>query len=317
MLRNKLYTGIYELHKAIKSKEIVLSPVMESLVIVSKEEFLEAERILTHRKPLALCGQRTTVHGTLLSGLLYCGVCGRKFSTHTTVKKCMTNEGIIEKKNSRYRCTSYNFPKNRKETCDQKYYKARILECTVVEESKRFLLTVDKDKLLNQYRSQTEIRLGEITARTDRAEAEKTKAERELARLKEEIVKVLFGESRFSEALITEQIAKKEQEVRFLDNELTEAQNEIFLLDQELSAQTSLAEELDGWAERFDRSPMQEQKAMLMRIISKITITGDNVDIDYSIKLNSSKNYTITPIDPENPIPLLKNVVKGSPQARR
>jgi DNA invertase Pin-like site-specific DNA recombinase len=83
VLRNKMYLGIYELDKSKKDKESILSPVMPQYVIIDQAAFDKAQEVISKNttRKTGYTAQRVTVHGSqLLTGLLYCGECGRKFT---------------------------------------------------------------------------------------------------------------------------------------------------------------------------------------------------------------------------------------------
>lgn len=181
-------------------------------------------------------------------------------------------------------------PIERKETCHQKLYKADILDALVVRSAKDFIRETDKEELIKSYEDKTKQQLKASTVRLNKTEAELAKKEREIAKLKDEVMKALLGESTFSQDLLNEMLKTKESEFATIIQITEAAQHEILQLDQILNMQYAVAEEMKGWAERFDGQPIETKKAMLINIIDRIIVNGENIEIIYKQKLNPLSN---------------------------
>jgi DNA invertase Pin-like site-specific DNA recombinase len=304
MLKNRLYTGIYELGRIRKSRTLILSPVMENLVIISEREFNEVQAIMKkHNKNPNNVGQRQTRHGKLLlTGLLYCGECGRKFTSHQYKQKREKQDGSFYEYHSfRYRCGSYYVPMERKETCHQKVYKAEDIEATVIDDAKDFILTLDREKLMRSHEDELREREKETAERLKKVTREIVQKEKEIQKLKDEVMKVVLGESQFSKSLLSEMIQTKEAELINIREKQEVAQAAADELSTDISERKAVCAELDGWSERFDRQNAANKKSMLLNILDRVIVRGNKFTSIYKIKMNYlSDDSTSLPVNTEN-----------------
>jgi len=244
--------------------------------------------------------QRVTVHGSqILTGLLYCGECGRKFTGYhrNAVHKMKSGDDKLFR-SACYRCDSFRFPKERKETCHQKLYNQEILDYLVIKDAKEFLLEADKDKVMIAHKTKIQEQLAEATAFFQKAESEVTKKESEIARLKDEIMKALLGQSSVSLEVLNELLKTKERERASASAELLEAQERVLALDAELEMRIEVIESLTSWIQRFESQNHAARKTMLMNIIERIVATDSLIEIHYKIPLTAKVTRVIEP--PEN-----------------
>jgi len=300
ILKNKLYIGIFQLNKINPKQrkkktnvEIIESPVMKDFVIIDEQSYYEAQKILAKNVQLVDKSkmQRRTVKGQLLNGMLYCGECGRKFTSHSyvTIRK-KSNGKIGESPGGYYKCSSFYFPVERKNSCKQGVYNATALEQLVIRDAKEFIRTIDKENLLNNYKSQTDERLNITDSNLKRIENDISKIDKELIKLKSEVIKTLTGESKFSQELLNNLIKEKESEKhnsiplyenlkkRYRANKLTNK-----------NASNNNRENLNNWQTRFDTQTKEGKKAMLLNIIDKITLNNNKVEIEYKIAFDYDK----------------------------
>lgn len=148
MLRNKLHTGVYVLHKSLHGKKsLVESPVMEHLRIIEPDEF---ERVQFLRKQNGAThnpdGYRPTRRGSLmLTGLLYCGECGRKFTSQNyNVEKQRKNGEMWYYDRKLYRCASFKQPQTDAPKCTGRLFTAADLEELVINPRREGLYPFDR-----------------------------------------------------------------------------------------------------------------------------------------------------------------------------
>ena len=298
ILTNKIYIGIYQHHKydpRCNGKKnaptsIIESPLMPDFVIVDNESYYEAQELLKKNSiMLSTKGQRRTVKGQMLNGLLHCGECGRKFTSHRyTTKRTKPNGELYIYEGARYKCCSYYYPTQREKTCKQGTYTASLLEQLVIKDAKEFILTTDKDKLLSNYKTQVEEQLSLSTKNLKRVELDISKIDKELIKLKSEVVKTLTGESNFSQELLNTLLQEKEQEKIALIPKQENLQQQVLQLQQNISIQSQLKENIDNWSTRFDNQSKEGKKAMLLNIIDKITLNKSKVEVEYKVQFNTS-----------------------------
>jgi DNA invertase Pin-like site-specific DNA recombinase len=296
IIKNKMYTGVYVLHKWTKNKPQVESPVMPNLVIIDGATYDKAQRMIRSntQNPDA---KKPTLHGTLmLAGLLYCGECGRKFTSHRyTVSKKRTNGESYIYDAARYRCSSFTVPMEREERCHQKLYKTKELEAIVIRDAKKFISKNDREKLLRACEDTIGGQIREIEEKLRKWAREVSQKEKEIQKLKDEVVKVVMGESDFSQSLLTELVQGKESELSDIRTKHSAAITARDGLAEQLAVRKCIAADLDNWSERFDMASDMEKKAMLINIIDRITVYPDRLSIDYKLEVNPLTD--IIPID--------------------
>ncbi len=98
-----------------------------------------------------------------------------------------------------------------------------------------------------------------LTEQLKRLTRESTQKEKEVSTL-EEVYKVLIGQSKFSEELLTELIETREKELLDIIERNKETEARIEDLKETLAQQRSLSGDLSNWAERFDLQSNDEKK---------------------------------------------------------
>lgn len=292
ILNNKLYTGIYELGKASGTVRVI-SPVMENLKFIEDDTFNQVQTMLKENK-LIKDGKRPTVRGSLLlTGLLYCE-CGLKYTGHTQVYKTTRADGSEYIYESRfYRCGAHRLPK--KGQCNKKPFNADKLEKIIIDDAKKFLLETDIDKLIENQEDKIKTQEKALIEQGKKIARDMTQKEKEVSKLKEEVYKVLIGQSQFSEKLLNEIIETKEKELVDLKERHSETESRIQDLKVVLEQQRVISGDLKDWGKRFDLQDMKEKKAMLIDLINKITIYDEKIEVRYNIKFdNFEKNHYTT-----------------------
>jgi DNA invertase Pin-like site-specific DNA recombinase len=298
MLNCRTYTGIYILHSLVDKPEIE-SPFMPDFKIIEQEEWDAAQRLLAANNKYPT-GQKPTRHGKLLlTGLAYCGQCGEKLTSHYTrlaKSKCKPNEEL--KKFFLYRCRRHSTPQSDRPQCKPSMWGADKLERAVIKYAKEYLLTIDREKLLNLYESQMKERLAEATERYKKTVKEAAQLEKEAAKIKDEILKALLGASSVSLDILNAMHKTKEEELAEITKRQEAAKTELEKVEAEVAYKRAVADEIDNWAERFDRQTNDNKKAMLISIIDRVTVYGDRVEVDFKIKLDPQMQFaSITEIE--------------------
>lgn len=113
------------------------------------------------------------------------------------------------------------------------------------------------------------------------------KLEKEVAAVKEEVVKSIMGESAFGSDLLKEMLQKREIELKSAKEQIVELEEEIGAQEKQLHAFVTIDDELKNWSEKFDEQTYEGKKAMLIKIIDKVLLFSDRIEIIYNIKLRS------------------------------
>jgi hypothetical protein len=229
---------------------------------------------------------------------MHCRQCGKKITSFYSYSTRERDKPKDERsRRYYYRCTTDQKPKESIPKCKPSMWSAEIAEATVISHVKGFILGIDRDKLIADHENAAQVRMTEAARRAEKAEADLAKNEREVKKLKEEIMRALLGESTFSQATLGEMLKAKETEGLELMGKFEEAQNHVLELDQEMAAQKTLYEDYTDWGARFDASATADKKAMLLNIVDRIDAYGDNFDVTLKVKINISNLIgTATPI---------------------
>jgi DNA invertase Pin-like site-specific DNA recombinase len=296
MLRCRTYTGIFVLHSYIKNKPKIESPFMPFLKIIEQEDYDTAQRILkkNNRNP-----ERTympTRHGKLLlTGMLYCGTCGEKITSHHCVPPTQRDLPPSERTVLYYyRCRGYTMkPKAKEFRCKPAMWSASQADNAVIRDAKRFIKTIDIAKLLSTHEADAKERLKTAEKSLSKIEADTAKKEREITKLNDEIMRALFGESSFSQDTLSKMLNQREAELKELTDGRAALQEQVNQVKQDLAIQKTVCQNFDGWEQRFDNSPIDEKRAMLLNIIDRIDAFGDRFEITFHVGLLPLSNISI------------------------
>jgi DNA invertase Pin-like site-specific DNA recombinase len=313
VLKNRLYTGVYVLHGRKKTdKPIVESPLMPHMVIIDQATFDKARAICKENDTRPDGHQRKTVHGKqLLTGMLYCGECGKKFtSLFKSYTRTRKSGKVWNWETNSYRCTSYYAPFERKDGgCHQNTYRAEQINELVIADAKAFVKQSDREKLLKASESSTGEQLKLATEKAAKLSRELARIEKEHAKLEEAVVKSLMGDGEYSPALLNKLIADKAKELAVLSAERETADAEKRELQSRFDSQKEFAENLDTWETRFDQADDVAKKAMLLNIIDRIVINPTSFIVTY--KLETRRTGKLQPI--ESPDWLTLPTIDGTP----
>ena len=291
ILTNPIYIGISRCGD-------VRSPVNEALRIVSDEDFEFAKRVMSMRvtrktqtrgdidedNPDETKRTKTSIFGaSLLSGLLYCAHCGHKLVGTYHTKKRVNGECYYRPV---YRC--YNGATKAKGCDGQRTYSAQKIEEAVLEIVRQYFSHFGKSvDAIWKEQQRLQIKQGS-GARLKQAEMGLAKLNAPYKELREEMVKVLMGESVFDEATIKSMLDEKQEAIAKADAYLEELR--VFAEDTEQKLQQLILQyrSISDWAEVFDAANNDEKKMILSRIIEKITVDKEyHLEIHFLITLDS------------------------------
>jgi hypothetical protein len=297
VLKNKLYAGVFVLYKhSIRlggSKKPFESPVMESLVIIQPDEWNEVQAKIKasrvkNRRP---CRQTEPL---LLNGLLYCGECGSKYtSSHWTERRTRKDGSVWEYFAERYRCISYMKPKERATTCHKTVYRAEEIDDKVLAHTKLFLTSLNREKLLADHSTVLKAELKEAAEQAKKIAKETVQKERELLKLKDEVIKVVMGESRFSESLLSDLIRQREQELVELAVKKETEEKVVADIEAQIKLRKKVRDDYTDWEARFDTLSIPERRAMLIDVIDRIIVYPDRIHVKYKVKVDIFENAAI------------------------
>ena len=291
ILTNPIYIGISRCGD-------VRSPVNEALRIVSDEDFEFAKRVMTMRvtRKTQTRGDidednsdetkrtKTSIFGaSLLSGLLYCAHCGHKLVGTYHTKKRVNGECYYRPV---YCC--YNGATKAKGCDGQRTYSAQKIEEAVLEIVRQYFSHFGKSvDAIWKEQQRLQIKQGS-GARLKQAEMGLAKLNAQYKKLREEMVKVLMGESVFDEATIKSMLDEKQEAIVKAESYLEELRVSAEDTEQKLQQLILQYRSISDWAEIFDAANNDEKKMILSRIIEKITVDKEyHLEIHFLITLDS------------------------------
>lgn len=268
LIKNPIYIGKMKFND-------MLSPASEELRIISDSEFEFAKRVMADRvtrktqstnesNPNAT---KTSMYGaSLLSGILYCAHCDHKLVGTYHAKK--RNDGKYYR--PVYRC--YNGATVAKGCDGARTYSAIKVEEAVLETVRRYFSSFSHS-VDSIWKEQANLQLKQASKkRLKQAQSALTKLEAQYKKLREEMVKVMMGESIFDEQTIKEMLDEKKQAIELARETLIETEQSQADSDQRLRMLVEQYNCITDWAQVFDTASDDEKKMILARLIKKITV---------------------------------------------
>ena len=283
ILTNPIYIGISRCGD-------VRSPVNEALRIVSDEDFQFARHVMDMRvtrktqtrgdidedNPDEAKRTKTSIYGaSLLSGLLYCAHCGHKLvGTYHTKQRA--NGAYYYR--PVYRC--YNGATKAKGCDGQRTYSAARIEKAVLEIVHQYFSHFG-ESMDAVWKEQQRLQIKQGSgARLKQAELSLSRLQAQHKKLREELVKVLMGESVFDEETIKSMLDEKQDAIEKAEAYLKEVRASAEDTEQKLQQLIFQYRSIKNWSSVFDQANDDEKKMILARIIEKIT-----VDKNYNISI--------------------------------
>ena len=289
ILHNSMYKGYTHIFSKKENKDYYSKDQIERLIIIPEEQWELAQQMLSERCDIHngnRAGARGITRGRLLlSGLAYCGYCGSKMIVWTNHKKWHNVNGETKTNvYDTYKCNKRNtFGTG---VCEgQNTYKADRIEKMVEKITKQTMAELSNKKLNNEFYSRLDEQLKILLKSKNVINNNLKTIQEELSTLKQEITKSLLGKSEFTPKLLNEIIENQEKELTNQFNLLDKVDKDIN--DAKLTKANYSQFDIDvkTWCEKYDRADLEDKKVMMSKVIDRVLIYRDKIDISYNIAI--------------------------------
>jgi len=292
ILGNPIYKGFLCFHKTsvplgggkrkrVSNKEewIYSKERIPELQIISDEQFEKAQRIRKARRDKnKQCEEKNkdyfeyqTKGKLLFSGYAICGGCGGKLQNRSSKRTIKLEDGSTGyTRYSYYSCL--NSVNGRKCNCNKKSHKSNTIEEPVLNEIYKYFDLLEK-KDITEYIRKIHKRL-ENSEGKQIAELEKNIKQclnkNEL--LKEEIMKIITGESTFTRELISELMEENKQKIEEYQKQKIELENIRKQKEINFEQMTKIKDMIPDWKAVLKNCSMEKKKMILSSIIKEIVV---------------------------------------------
>ena len=121
-------------------------------------------------------------------------------------------------------------------------------------------------------------------------EMEKKKSE--IEKLKEEVVKVLMGESSFSKEMLSEMLQEKTKELEMLNENKTKLEDKINRKKIKQKDIKLLSKTIPNWQEEFKLVGVEEKKMLINQIIKDVEVFENEIKIKMKIDFDDFLSKT-------------------------
>ncbi len=263
ILCNLTYTGILRCGES-RSERI------ESLQIISQELFDLAQEVRQARASSneQVFVPRNTRGQSLLVGNIFCAHCGARLCLTTNTKRNSRGEEAVR---VRYIC----YGKTRKQTeCDgQTGYLMNKVDDVVDKLVRDIFQRMQGFSRKEIIQARYQQRLAEQKALVQVAQAAYSKAEKELADLKAEVVKAIQGESAFPKELLASMIPQCEEKCKALLQRLNDTQDTYQQSNLTLRQLERQYDQVLSMAEMYDSASLEAKKMIVSRMVARVDVS--------------------------------------------
>lgn len=289
ILQNPVYIG-KKRFVGFDGKEGDTQAYNEKLRIVSDDIFNRAQQIRKSRTDKQRKQDKTGIPlaGKLMfSGLAYCQYCGTKLQgnyRYSKVKDKKTKK-VYTVITYRYQC-SMDYGKT-KGNHQQSIFGALKYDEMAIKKIKQILLKLDLESFIGISVEQKKKLIIQKEKNIKVLEKEIDRYKKQLAKLNNEIVNSLMGESKFKPEQLSSAIARIEEQMQNAAETLKNILEEI-RVERNYYIDAENVTNFKGWESKFDNADNDLKKAMLSKVIDKIYLGKDEVRIRLNLALHVS-----------------------------
>ena len=308
MIKNPIYKGDYVSGKVIRNRGKVIRAQKESwvysrepvkdLIIVAPFIWEKANANLALRDTRLKKTEPTLpMDDLLLTGVGYCGYCNAKLHPKTSAsKRQLKGSGKIAVYRSKY----YSCPKRlRLGACDGQFqYGIMRIDAVVLDEIYMYLesiKTTDMSRLAKAHKAKL---LKQQTETLKPIEQKITSLRKEVARLENEILKCLSGESVLNDKQLSDLISKKVTSLYVMEQKRDCISGETADIIRNIDELISFKQSVVSWKKEFERADAKKQKELVGKIVDQVHITRNAVDITFRYGVyDIERTNFISPVD--------------------
>lgn len=285
-----------------KGEWIYSKEVIPELAVISEEQFEKVRKLKNSRKEkndkLAEENKKCVYQtgGLLFTGFIVCGGCGRKMTTRQSKRRIKLEDGSYGYTYYKYYACSLKTDGRNECKHNKKSHKSNCIEEPVLKEIYSFLDRIETEDLTKE--------IERIRMKANDNEGKKIKdIEKQIKEytnknelFKDEILRIIQGESSFTREMITDLIEENNLKKQELINEKNELEKIKVQKEVEFEQMKQLKQMIPNWKEEFKNSSQEKKKIMLSSIIDLIVVNDDNIEIKLKMNLrdfieNSQKNF--------------------------
>ena len=276
MICNPIYTGRMHMND-------IQSEPIESLRIISDDELEFGTYAIAKRIPkkyfeekeakkrgLAPKTTKASVYGaSLLSGILYCGHCGKKLVGGYCTKHFVSHDYHRPV----YRC--YNGALNAHECDGPRTYSGAKLDEAVMSVVYSYFSTV-REESVKVWREKAQLKYRRsVQDQVNMAKAKLDRLQKNLDGLKRELLNVLTGNSLFDQEMLSEMINENKAEKEKAEAAYRESQELLTKEEERINYLSRFVKDIISWSEQFDKLETDQKKMILARLIDRIDVYRD------------------------------------------
>ncbi|MEK4300924.1 recombinase family protein [Oceanobacillus sp. FSL W8-0428] len=275
--------------KQPESEWIINTDHKDRLQIISDEDYDYVQELMQSRKTKRRTKDEDvnytilTKGEFLFSGIARCGYCGNKLYTDKRFKT-VKNKTMKDRRymTSYYRCRHKDYNKDSK--CKRTYAKTKM-EKLILEDVHRYIKGFEDENLINRVKKSIYDLDNSYKKSYEENNINLKKLENELKSLKDEVVKSLMGDSKFSSDLLGNLIAEKEEEVTKLKYKLLEDEKQYKKEKKEFDDLYSTSKFIPNWNEEFEKLDDEEKKVALSKIVKEVVFYRDKIEVEFKLGL--------------------------------
>ncbi|MED4378706.1 hypothetical protein [Schinkia azotoformans] len=186
-------------------------------------------------------------------------------------------------RSAKYRCSG---KAHQKVKCSgQTTYSPTRIEGVVLEEIYAYLDQLKTVDLTSQIEKLKKQNMSEETKALRKYKKEIDKANSDLTGLKNEVIKVINGESSFDRDMLSEMINDKQKEISELNEKIEQLEQQLESKKVEHAELEALQKHVPVWREVFKKASIEQKKMMLSTIIKSIDVYKDRIELNLNLHI--------------------------------